>query len=292
MTSDMTSRFASVFRDDLFADRVVIVTGGGSGIGRCIAHELAALGAHVVIMGRTEAKLEAVAAEIAEDGGACTYTTCDIREEDQVRDAVAWVVARHGRIDGLVNNAGGQFPSSMEAMSTKGFNAVIRNNLVGTFTMMREVHNQAMKGRGGAIVNITAEHRNGFPTMAHTGASRAGVSNLTMTAAIEWGQDGVRVNEVAPGTTWSSGYDNYDPDFQAVFRGMAAGAPLGRLATESEVSAAVCFLLSDAAAFTTGASLWVDGGASKASHRLWPMAAHDGAPAFHAFHRGTTAPED
>lgn len=280
----MSGRYRSVLRDGLFDGRAVIVTGGGSGIGRCVAHELASLGAHVVILGRTASKLQAVAAEIGEDGGRCSYTTCDIREPDQVEAAVGFTLKECGRIDGLVNNAGGQFPAALEHISPRGFEAVVRNNLVGTFLMCREVFNRWMGEHGGAIVNITAEHRNGFPGMAHTGAARAGVANLTMTAAVEWGRAGVRINEVAPGLIASSGLDTYEEPFRTLLRSFRNNIPLGRLANEAEVSGIVCFLLSDAAAFITGASIRVDGG-SLATHREWPLSGHDNAREFDGFHR-------
>jgi citronellol/citronellal dehydrogenase len=280
--------YRSVLRPGLFEGRVVVVTGGGSGIGRCITHELASLGATVMIMGRTESKLQAVADEVATDTpvgpGTCDWVTCDIREPERVEAAVAVTLERHGRIDGLVNNAGGQFPSPLEMISPRGFEAVIRNNLVGTFLMMREVFNAWMGEHGGAIVNITAEVRSGFPGMAHTGAARAGVGNLTMTAATEWGRAGVRVNEVAPGVIASSGLDTYDEPIRSLIRTYPGNIPLGRLANEAEVSGAVCFLLSEAAAFVTGACLRIDGGAAGA-HREWPLWAHDASPMFDGYHR-------
>ena len=287
MTMDETrTGYRSVLRPGLFDGQVVVVTGGGSGIGRCIAHELASLGAQVTVMGRTEAKLEAVADEVATDtdAGACDWTTCDIRDADQVEAAVATVVERHGRVDGLVNNAGGQFPAAMEQISPRGFDAVIRNNLVGTFQMMRAVFNAWMGEHGGAMVNITAEHRNGFPGMAHTGAARAGVANLTMTAATEWARANVRVNEVAPGLIASSGLDTYEEPMRSMIRTFPSTIPANRLANEAEVSGAVCFLLSPAAAFISGSSLRIDGG-TLGAHREWPLAPHDPIAEFDGFHR-------
>ena len=187
------ARYRSVFRPGLFDGQRLWVTGGGSGIGRCTAHELAALGAQVVISGRSADKLERVAAEIAEDGGRCDWRAFDIRDEQAVKAGIADVLAE-GPIDGLVNNAGGQFPAPMLAISKRGFEAVIANNLTGGFLMMRELFVQCLHERGGAIVNMTADFKGGMPGMAHSGAARAGMANLTMTAAFEWAHAGVRVN--------------------------------------------------------------------------------------------------
>ncbi|RMG95377.1 MAG: SDR family oxidoreductase [Deltaproteobacteria bacterium] len=282
----MTSRYRSVFRPDLFAGRTVIVTGGGSGIGRCIAHELASLGAHVVLVGRTAAKLEAVAAEIEEDGGSASTAALDIRDEEAVRTAVAAVVAERGPVYGLVNNAGGQFPAPAEAISRKGFEAVVRTNLLGGFLMAREVYLAAMRDHGGAIVNMLADMWNGMPGMAHSGAARAGMENLTKTLAFEWAKSGVRVNAVAPGWIASSGLDRYEGPARALIPKLAEAVPLRRLGTEAEVSAAVCFLLSEAAAFVTGATLRIDGGAPL-GNRIWPIPPHDRSRPFEGFHRAS-----
>ena len=138
--------YRSIFRADAFAGQVIIVTGGGSGIGRCTAHELAALGAQVVITGRKIEKLDKVIGEISADGGKVKGLVCDIRDEEQVKATIAAVISEFGKIDGLVNNAGGQFPAALESISINGFDAVIRNNLHGTFLMMREAYNQWIFG--------------------------------------------------------------------------------------------------------------------------------------------------
>ncbi|HEY8638588.1 MAG TPA: SDR family NAD(P)-dependent oxidoreductase, partial [Solirubrobacteraceae bacterium] len=210
--------YRSVFRPDLFKDQTVIVTGGGSGIGRCIAHELAGLGATVAIVGRKIERLDAVAAEIAELGGRVTGHVCDIREEVAVKDMVAAVIEQHGQVAGLVNNAGGQYPALARDLSVKGWEAVIRNNLTGGFIVSREVYNQSMAEHRGSIVNIIADIWGGMPTMAHSGAARAGMLNFTETAACEWAQAGVRVNAVAPGWIASSGFDTYEAPMQAELR--------------------------------------------------------------------------
>ena len=180
-----SSRYRSVFAPGLFAGQCIWVTGGGSGIGRCVAHELASLGADVVISGRSADKLERVAAEIAEDGGRCAWRAFDIRDEEAVKAQVADVLGREGPVHGLVNNAGGQFPAPLQHISKRGFEAVLANNLTGGFLMMRELFLQSFRQHGGAIVNMTADFRNGMPGMAHSGAARAGMSNLTMTASFE-----------------------------------------------------------------------------------------------------------
>lgn len=281
------ARYRSVFKDALFAGHRVWVTGGGSGIGRCVAHELAALGAHVILSGRTAEKLERVAREIGEDGGSCEYAAFDIRDEDAVKSAVAGVVARRGQIDGLVNNAGGQFPAPLQAISKRGFEAVVSNNLTGGFLMMREVFVQSMQAHGGAIVNMTADFRNGMPGMGHSGAARAGMSNLTMSAAYEWAQAGVRVNAVAPGWVASSGMDSYGGAVRALIPTLRQHVPLRRLATEAEISAAIVFLLSPAASFITGVTLQIDGAASLGSP-LFPSFDHERSLPFDGFHRAQT----
>ncbi|HKV15789.1 MAG TPA: SDR family oxidoreductase [Reyranella sp.] len=279
--------YRSVFAPGLFRDQTVVVTGGGSGIGRCTAHELASLGAHVVITGRKIDKLEKVKAEIAASGGRCEVHAFDIREETQVKDAVAKIVAGNGRIDGLFNNAGGQFPAPAAELSAKGFDVVVRNNLTGGFLVSREVYTQSMRRHGGSIVNMTADYRNGFPNMVHTGAARAGMANLTMTLAYEWAVSGVRVNSVAPGWIASSGMDTYTGEFKEQIPKLKGHCPLGRLGTESEVSAAVCFLLSKAAAYITGTEIRIDGGVPLANRSV-DLPATDRSQPFNGFHLAVT----
>jgi citronellol/citronellal dehydrogenase len=283
----MTTGYRSVFRPGLLAGQVHWVTGGGSGIGRCVAHELASLGATVLLSGRSQDKLDRVAAEIAEDGGRADALAFDIRDEDAVKAAVASVVARHGPIAGLVNNAGGQFPAPLLAIGKKGFDAVVSNNLTGGFLMMREVFNQSMAQHGGAIVNMTADFRNGMPGMGHSGAARAGMSNLTMTAAFEWAHAGVRVNAVAPGWIASSGMDTYGGAMKMLIPRLKEHVPMRRLGVEAEVSAAIVFLLSPAAAFISGVTLQIDGAASLGSE-IFPLDKTSRSVPFDGFHRAVT----
>jgi len=278
--------YRSMLRPDCFGGRTMVVTGGGSGIGRCVAHELASLGAHVVITGRNREKLDRVLAEIAEDGGSAEARAFDIRDEEAVRAAIASIVATRGPIHGLVNNAGGQFPAPLQAISKKGFDAVVSNNLTGGFLVMREVYLQAMEKTGGAIVNMAADMWRGMPGMAHSGAARAGTVNLTKTAAYEWGPAGVRVNCVAPGWIASSGMDTYDGMTKALIPTLKKHVPVGRLGVEAEVSSVICFLLSDAAAFVTGVTVPIDGGAPLGS-ALFPIGQGRGTEPFDGFHRAT-----
>ena len=278
-----TAGYRSVFRPDLFAGQRFWVTGGGSGIGRCVAHELSSLGAEIVLSGRKVEKLEAVAAEISEDGGKVSWHAFDIRDEDAVKANVAEAL-KAGPITGLVNNAGGQFPAPLANISKKGFDAVVANNLTGGFLMMRELFNQCMQQHGGAIVNMTADFRNGMPTMGHSGAARAGMANLTQTAAYEWAHAGVRVNAVAPGWIASSGMDSYGEAMVAHIRKLKHHVPLRRMAEEAEVSAVIVFLLSPGAAFVTGITVQIDGGASL-GQAAFPTPDHQRSLPFEGFHR-------
>ena len=277
--------YHSIFRSDAFQDKVIIITGGGSGIGRCTAHELSALGAQVVITGRKQEKLDKVSQEIIEDGGEVHSIVCDNREEQQVKDMIAEVIEKFGHLDGLVNNAGGQFPSPLESISANGFDAVIRNNLHSTFYLMREAYSQWMEKNGGSIVNMTADMWGGMPGMGHSGAARSGVDNLTKTASVEWGKSGVRVNAVAPGWILSSGMDTYSGVFaEVIIPSLSNNVPLQRMGTESEVSSAIVYLLSDAAAFVSGVTLRIDGAASQGT-RMYPLSDAKNSESFNGFHR-------
>ena len=290
-TTPSPSRYRSIFRPDLFADQVVLVTGGGTGIGRCIAHELASLGATAVIAGRRQEPLDATVAEITAAGGRAEAVILNIREEDEVDRVVAELVQRHGRLDHLVNNAGGQFASPAAVIKPKGWRAVVDTNLNGTWFVTQACFKHSFAKRGGAVVSIVADMWNGFPGMAHTGAARAAVVNLTMTLAVEWAAAGVRVNAVAPGFILSSGLKNYPPAVAKMARELFVSNPAARPGTEAEVSAAVAFLLSPAAAFVTGETIRVDGAASLFKAPMLPMSRHKKLPPWDGFHLHPDLPE-
>ncbi len=251
-----------MFAPHLFEDQVALITGGGSGIGLACAREMASLGAKVAICGRKIEKIDAARSLLRGDGVTDDRVHgggCDIRDPDQVAAYVGQVLEHFGRIDVLINNAGGQFPSPAEGLSPRGWEAVIRNNLNGTFFMTREVAVRAMiPQKRGRIVNVTAMVARGFPGMSHTGAARAGVENLTRTLAVEWAHHNIRVNAVAPGNNIrSSGTAQYGDDLLELAR---RATPIKRLGTPDEVAKVILFLASRENDFITGAVYGVDGG--------------------------------
>jgi citronellol/citronellal dehydrogenase len=222
--------------------------------------------------------------EICEDGGSASSHVCDIRDEAAVAATIDAVLAAHRRLDGLVNNAGGQYRAAMSTISTKGFDAVVRANLTGGFIFMREAYNRWMAKNGGAIVNVIADIWHGWPDFSHSGAARGGMLTLSETAACEWAASGVRVNCVAPGGIASSGFDSYAPEAQRKILEFPKTVPLSRFGTEAEVSAAIVYLLSPAAAYVTGDCIRVDGGTPNA-RGTWTLAHHENSKPFEGFHR-------
>ncbi len=249
----------SGFSPELLAERTVLVTGGGSGIGLACAHLMGGLGARVAIASRSQERLDGAAEALAAEGVDVFPHACDIRELDSIQTLLDAIEERWGGVDILVNNAGGQFPSPAQFIKPKGWDAVVRNNLNGTFYMTQAVANRFLiPGDGGVIVNIIANVFRGFPGMAHTGAARAGVDNLTKTLAVEWCMHGVRVNAVAPGVINSSGMAQYPPELVAA---ATKQIPMKRMGSCEDV---VTFLASPLASYITGETVYIDGG-----NRLW-----------------------
>jgi citronellol/citronellal dehydrogenase len=246
-----------MFKAHLFKDKVALVTGGGSGIGYTIAEQLLKLGARVFIASRKEERLKA-AVEDLRASGPCEYFVCDIRVTSSIHAMAKAIKEKAGRLDILVNNAGGQFPVAAENLSENGWNAVIDNNLNGTWHMSQIMAKAFLiPQQEGNILNVIANIFRGFPGMVHTGAARAGVDNFTKTLAVEWSRYNIRVNAVAPGIIQSSGLENYPPE---LLQGTAEKIPLRRLGTVDEVAWLTLFLLSPMAGFITGETVYVDGG--------------------------------
>lgn len=249
------------FAPDLLKDQIALVTGGGSGIGYAIAKAFLELGASVWICGRNTDKLQK-AYQTLRTIGPTYWEVCDIREEAQVQKLAKQIAESCGRLDILINNAGGQFPAYAEAISPKGFHAVIRNNLEGTWLVTWTMANHFfIPQKQGIIVNVIANIWRGFPGMMHTGAARAGVDNMTKTLAVEWSRYHIRVNAVAPGVIQSSGLDQYPP---ALLEGLTEKIPLRRLGQVEEVASLVVYLASPMASYITGETIYIDGG-----QRLW-----------------------
>jgi citronellol/citronellal dehydrogenase len=245
-----------IFAPGLLQDQVVVVTGGGSGLGRATAIELTACGATVVIAGRRPEPLEET---VALCEGNCEAIVCDIREEEQVADFVGQVLDRHDRIDTLVNNAGGQYMTPAEDISPKGFDTVQRLNVRGTWLMTHTVATRSMipGGRGGKVLNVTLSPHHGLPGMAHSSSARAAVENLTRVLSIEWARFGIRVNALAAGHFATDALKKYP---KPVYEGVARTVPLQRLGEPEEHAWLVAYLASRAGDYCTGAIFTMDGG--------------------------------
>lgn len=270
--ADLASR-PTVYRSDLLKGKSWVVSGGGSGIGKSIAFLAARLGADVTICGRTEARLEATRDAIkAKTGRDIAVRAMSIREPDEVEALLDEVLDRNGRIDMLINNAGGQFPQNAIDFSRKGWLAVIDLNLNGTWWMMQEAARRwKERGQAGNIINIVANVERGMPQAAHSCAARAGVIYLSKTVATEWAPLQIRVNCIAPGTIETEGFSVYPPHALERFH---EANPMKRLGDAWDVAEAAMYLGSDAGGFVTGEVLTIDGGMAQWGV-VWPAGIPD-----------------
>lgn len=244
---------------NVFQNKVILVTGGGSGIGFSIARQYLENGGKVIISGRNVDKLSKAKEELKQYGEIHTQI-CDIRKPEEITLLADYINTTFGRLDVLVNNAGGQFPSAAENISVNGWTAVINNNLNGTFYVTREMATRFfIPQKEGNILNIIANIYRGFPGMAHTGAARAGVDNLTKTLAVEWSKYKIRVNAIAPGIIKSTGLEQYPPE---ILKDVIDSIPLRELGSTEDIANATLFITSPYGKFITGATLNIDGGQS------------------------------
>jgi len=255
----------STFAPNLFEGRVALVTGGGRGIGREIALAFAGLGADLVIASRNPEHLDPTAGDIEAQGRQCLAQPTNVRDPAQVDALLQAALERFGKIDFLINNAGGQFPARPFDISDNGWRSVIDLNLNGTWNVTQRVGRHMVERGFGSIVNIVhiySFHR-GAPPFAHSGAARAGVVNLTRTLAYYWARKGVTINALAPGSIATQGLreeeyakaDSDDYEAQSI-----KDIPSHRLGNVDEVAAICAFLCSPAARYINGADLIADGG--------------------------------
>jgi len=249
------SGFRSPLAPDANAGKVALVTGGGTGIGRATAMELARTGAKVVVCGRRPEPLEAVQAELGED---CLAVRTDVRESEQVVALVDRALEHFGRIDVLVNNAGGQFLAPAEEISLKGWRAVHRLAVDAVWDLTRTVAERSMiPNKDGVVVFIGFSPRRGMAEMAHAAAARAAIENLAGSLALEWSEHGIRTVCVALGNIATEGLDGYGPERVAEWE---REVPLGRLGTPEEAAALIAFLASPGGGYVTGTTVVMDGG--------------------------------
>ena len=250
-----------IFADGLLQDKAVLITGGGTGIGRGIALTMAAYGARVVLASRNREHLDAVAADIAAQGGHALAVTTDVREPQQVDAMLTAAVEALGRVDVLVNNAAGSFLASARKITPGGWRALIDTTLNGTFYCSRAVGEHMIQQGGGRIINVTATlHFKGSPGLMATTAAKAGVEAMTKTLALEWAKYNILVNAIAPGPIYSPGADRNLWSNREFHDKVRRGVPLGRFGAVEDVANLAVYLASPAGDYMTGATLVVDGG--------------------------------
>ena len=246
------------FASDLLQDKVALVTGGGTGMGRATAIEMARCGARLVLLGRRAEPIEDCARAIRDFGGEAIALTGDIRDADRIEEVMREIRSACGGLDILVNNAGGQFVTPARDLSNKGFETVIRNNLIGSWQMTKAVADHFMLANGGAIVFVTACVRSGLSGFVHTAAARGGVMAMMKTLAFEWAEFGIRLNCVAPGTVKTDAMGHYPiapEQWVKLNRNV-----MGHMGDVEDVAAAIIFLASPLGKFVTGEEWYIDGG--------------------------------
>jgi citronellol/citronellal dehydrogenase len=246
------------FTSDLLNGQVALVTGGGTGMGRATAIEMARCGADVVVLGRRAEPIEDCANIIRGLGRKAVAISADIRLPDQIDSAMLRIKEEFGRLDILVNNAGGQFVTPARELNNKGFETVIRNNLIGSWQMTKAVADHFMLEHGGSIVFVTACVRSGLSGFVHTAAARGGVLAMMKTLAFEWAEFGIRLNCVAPGTIKTEGMDHYPIDPEQWLK--LNRNVMGHMGDVGDISAAIIFLSSSLGKFVTGEEWYIDGG--------------------------------
>ncbi len=275
-TDDELVRLPTVFRDGLFKDKVVLISGGGTGLGKAAAVLMARLGATLVICGREAERLDKAADLFRGLGAKTTTIAMTIRDPEQVQSLMDRVFAEHGRLDVLVNNAGGQFAQDSMDIKPKGWIAVIDTNLNGSWYMMQAAAQRWVKlGQPGNIINIVAAFWRGMPQVAHTCASRAGVVYLSKSLSVEWAPHNIRVNCIAPGTIETDAFNYYPPAGQASFY---QANPMKHAGDVQDIAEAICYLAAPSAKFITGEVLNVDGG-----HQNWGDSWFAGRPEYFEF---------
>ncbi len=259
------------FPENSFKDKVVVVTGGGTGLGLEISRAYAALGATVIVPSRTPENQSAFLDEAKARGWKAAGAQVDVREPDAVRRLAEGIEADHGPVDILINNAAGNFVCPAERMSSNAWRAVLGIVLDGTFYCSREFGKQMMRSeRGGSICNVIATYAwTGMPGVVHSASAKAGVLAMSKTLAVEWARHDIRVNCVAPGPFESDGAkQNLWPN-EEVEQRIRNSVPLGRFADRDEVAGQVLWLTSDAARYVTGANITIDGGMSLGAGGMW-----------------------
>jgi peroxisomal 2,4-dienoyl-CoA reductase len=256
---------ATIFRENILANRVALITGGGTGITGGVARAFAGAGARVSLVSRKVENLNPAAERITAAGGAAHVFAADVRDYAGVEAAVASTVARFGQLDIVVNGAAGNFLCPAGELSTNGFGTVVDIDLKGTFNVCRASYAELKRTRG-QILNISATlHYMGTPQQLHVSAAKAGVDALTRNLAVEWGRDGIRVNAIAPGPIEDTeGMRRLVPE--GVKEKLLRRIPAGRFGRIKDIEDAALFLCSDAASFINGAVIVVDGGQWLAAH--------------------------